>query len=202
MALVVCAIFAISIGRGSVTTVTILAAVAAACLSVAVFAYRAEIDSSEIRVRYFPFYTKRTPTRDVTQLIEARTLILITTTSKIPLRGLSSDAREVLFQILPHHLGETAAHESRRRDSALVVRRHVKWTLLSGCGFLATAAAVIPFLAGFSLHNYWDSIGKYFLILCLVFFILFIFEAGFTYVSWSSKRAFDKIERDQLHDRS
>jgi Kef-type K+ transport system membrane component KefB len=39
---------------------------------------------------------------------------------------------------------------------------------------------------------------KYLLLLCMVFFIAFIFEAGFTYVLWSSKRSFDKIEREEL----
>jgi hypothetical protein len=63
-----------------------------------------------------------------------------------------------------------------------------------------TVTAVSPFLAGFPLHDYWNSAGKYLLLLCMGFFVVFIFEAGFTYVLWSRKRAFDKIEREQqLH---
>jgi energy-coupling factor transporter transmembrane protein EcfT len=76
----------------------------------------------------------------------------------------------------------------------------MRWTIFSGIGFAMTVTAVSPFLAGFPLHDYWNSAGKYLLLLCMGFFVVFIFEAGFTYVLWSRKRAFDKIEREQqLH---
>ncbi|MGO9859383.1 MAG: hypothetical protein ACLPQX_08130, partial [Syntrophobacteraceae bacterium] len=100
----VCVLLAVGIARGPVGTRTIVTAVGAVCLSLAVLAYKAEVDPTEVRVRYLPFYTKRTPMRDVTHLLEQTTLVLVTATSKIPLWGLSLKAREPLFEILPHHL--------------------------------------------------------------------------------------------------
>jgi len=61
----------------------------------------------------------------------------------------------------------------------------------------------VPFLKGNPFNRYVDTIGKYILFFCLCVFLLLLFQAGFTYVLWSSKRAFDKIEREeQLHRHS
>jgi hypothetical protein len=81
-AVLVCAVFAVAIARGPVSNGAVIVAVGAACLSVAVLAYRAEIGETEVRIRYAPFFTKRTPIRDVTHVVEERTLVLITPTSK------------------------------------------------------------------------------------------------------------------------
>ena len=59
-AVLVCVLFAVSIARGPVSTRTIVVAVAALSLSVALLTYKAEVDPAEIRVRYLPFYTKHT----------------------------------------------------------------------------------------------------------------------------------------------
>lgn len=199
-AVLVCVLLAISMFRSRTTTGAIVVGVGALCLCVALWAYRAEVKATEVRVRYLPFYTKRTPMGDVTHLLEGKTLFLVTATSKIPLWGCSLKDRGLLFEIIPRHLEVMPMHLNKRTDSTAVVRRHVRWTILCGIGFAVTAAAVTPFLAGFPLHDYWNSAGKYLLLLCMGFFIVFIFEAGFTYVLWSSKRAFDKIEREQqLH---
>jgi hypothetical protein len=57
-----------------------------------------------------------------------------------------------------------------------------------------TAVLVVPFFKGNALHDYWDRAGQYLLLLCLLFFIALIFEAGFTWVLWSTKRDIDRIE--------
>lgn len=194
-AVLVCAVFAVAIARGPVSNGTVIVAIGAACLSVAVLAYRAEIGETEVRIRYAPFFTKRTPVRDVTQVVEERTLVLITPASKIPLWGLSLEARETLFQRFPHGLDVLPSTRSGRQiDSAANVRKHQRWTIVAGVGFLVTAALVFPFFKGNAWHDYWDSAGQYLLLLCLLFFIALIFEAGFTWVLWSTKRDIDRIE--------
>jgi hypothetical protein len=193
-----CVLLAVGIARGSVRTTTIVIAVGALCLSVALLAYKAEIDPTEIRVRYLPFYTKRTPMRDVTHLVEERTLVLVTATSKIPLWGLSLSAREPLFEILPRHLDVLPTHSNRRADSAAVVRRHVRRTIAVSVAFIVSLGLSVPFLKGNPWNEYVGTIGKYILLFCLCMFLLLLFQAGFAYVLWSSKRAFDRIEKDQL----
>lgn len=115
-----CLVFAVSLARGPVSTRTIIGAAGVLCLSVAILSYRVEVDPSEIRVRHLPFYTKRTPMRDVTHLVEETTLVLVTATSKIPLWGLPVKAREALFEILPRPLDVVPKHLKRRADSAAI----------------------------------------------------------------------------------
>jgi hypothetical protein len=193
--ILVCLIFAAAIVRSSVSDGTIIVAFGALSLSVAILAYRAEVDEMEVRIRYAPFFTRRTLIRDVTHLVEGRTLVLITPTSKIPLWGLSPKARETLFQIFPHRLSVLPPERGRRSDSAAAtIRKHQRLTISSGIGFFLTAVLVVPFFKGNVWHEYWNRVGQYLLLLCLLFFIALIFEAGFTWVLWSTKREIDRIE--------
>jgi hypothetical protein len=194
-----CVVFAVSILRNPVSAGILAIAIGALCLSVAILSYKAEVDTAEVRVRYLPFYTKRILVRDITYVLDERTLVLVTATAKIPLWGLSQKRRTQLFKILPRRLAAASPPPDSRIDSAVLVRRHTRWTILAGSGFVVAAAAVVPFLAGFPLHNDWNSAGKYVLVLCIGFFILFVFEAGFTYLLSYSKRALDRIERTQVH---
>jgi hypothetical protein len=190
----VCMLLAIGIARGPVHGMTILVAFGAVCLSVAVLSYRAEVNETEVSIRYAPFFTRNTPVRDITHLVEGKTLILMTPTSRIPLWGLSDTARESLFQILPRHIDFEPSRSGRPSDSAASIRKHRRWTIVAGIGFLVTAVLVVPFFKGNALHDYWDRAGQYLLLLCLLFFIALIFEAGFTWVLWSTKRDIDRIE--------
>jgi hypothetical protein len=71
---------------------------------------------------------------------------------------------------------------------AASIRKHLRWTIVTGAGFLVTAAAAIPFFKGNALHDYWNRAGQYLALLCLLFFIVLVFEAGLTWVLWSAKR--------------
>src|ERR1700679_1303827 len=64
----VCGLFAVGAARGPVSAFAAAVGVGFFCLTLAILAYRVEVDRSEIRVRYMPFYTKRVPTRDVTHI--------------------------------------------------------------------------------------------------------------------------------------
>lgn len=197
----ICLLLAIGTARSHAHWTTIAVAFGAGCLTVAVLAYRAEINGTEIRIRYAPFYTRHTPIRDVVCLIEGKTLIFVTAVSRIPIWGLSDQAREALFDVLPRHLDVASSQGARQDDSLASVRKHRRRTILAGVGFLATAMLSIPFAKGNSLHGYWNSVGQYELLLCLLFFIAFVLEAGFTWVLWSTKRDIDTIESHPVRRR-
>jgi hypothetical protein len=55
----VCAMLAIGVTRGPVHGMTIVVTFGAMCLSVAVLAYRAEVNGTEVCIRYAPFYSRR-----------------------------------------------------------------------------------------------------------------------------------------------
>ena len=191
-----CLALAVSFARGPVSTRTIIVAAATLCLSVAILSYKAEVDPSEIRVRHLPFYTTRTPMRDVTHLVEEKTLVLVTDSSQIPLWGLSLKARGPLFDILPGRLDVVPTRPTKRTDSAAVVRRHIRRTILVAVTFVVSLGLAIPFLKGNPWNAYVDTFGKYILFFCFFMFLLAVIQAGFTYVLWSRKRAFDKLERE------
>jgi hypothetical protein len=173
----------------------LVVAVAALGLCVATLAYKAEVNAAEIRVRYAPFVTKRTAVRDVTHLVEGRTLVLVTKTSKIPLWGLTVQARQALFQVLPRRLDVPGqARPSKTVDVVANVRKHKRWTKAAGAGFVVTAALSLPFAKGNVLHGYWESVGQYVLLVSLLCFIAFVFEAGLTWVLWSAGRDIDRME--------
>lgn len=197
--LLVCALLAVGLTRGAIHAMTIIVTFGAVCLTVAVLAYRAEINDNEVRVRYAPFYTRRVPVQEIVHLVEGKTLILVTTTRRLPLWGASDKTREALFQMLPHHLDVTPSQPSTRNRFLVSIRKHRRWTIVAGVGFLITAALVFPFFKGNALHEYWSSVGQYLLLLCLLLFIAFIFEAGFTWVLWSTKREADRIENPPVH---
>jgi hypothetical protein len=193
-----CVVFVADIARGSVSTGSIAVAAGALCLAIAILGYKAEADRTEVRIRYAPFLTRRALIRDVTHVVEKRTLVLVTPTSELPLWVLTAKDREKLFQILPQHL-ELVASSARMTDAAASLRKHLYWTVIAAVGFLLSFGLVIPFFKGNAWHGYWNSVGQYVLLLCLLFFIALIFEAGFTWVSWSTKRDADRIENRHVH---
>jgi len=178
---------------------TVIITVVAICWDVCLLAYRAEVDAAEVRIRYAPFYVKRTPMGEVTHLTEKRTLVLVTATKTIPLWGLSPNAREELFKLLPHRLEVVADRRRSRADPAASLRRYLRWTAYVGAGIVATIALLVPFLQGNPLHEYADSIGKYVMFVFKILWILFFWLAGMSWVYWSYLREERLIDRGQPH---
>lgn len=197
---IVCVLLVVGLVRGPVHGMTIAVTVAAFCLAIVLLAYRAEVTMKEVCIRYGPFYSKRTPVREIIHLVEGRTLVLVTANSRIPLWGLSNAARQSLLGILPHHL-DASVSPPGRNDASATIRRHQRWAVVAGIGFIGTAVSAVPFFKGNALHAYWSTVGQYVLLLCLVFFITMIFEAGFTWVLWSSRREIDRIDNRPAHKR-
>jgi hypothetical protein len=191
----VCLLLAGSILRGHARPKTIVTAFVAISVDVLLLAYRAEVDHKEIRIRFAPFYVKRTPMRDVKRLSEQRTaVVLVTSTGRIPLWGLTSKTRTALFRILPAHLDFVSTSE-RQSGPAVSMRRHRRWTIYAGVGFAVTSALLVPFLDENPLNKYWNVGGKYLLLLCMCFFLALIFEAAITWICWSYLRDSARTEK-------
>lgn len=194
----VCLLLLAAMLRGSVHPGTIVVTIGSIGLAIYLLAFRIVVNRSEVSIRHAPFLTTTTRLQDVTHLVEERTaLVLVTPDLRIPLRGLSIAGRETLFDLLPSHL-DVLASRTARPDGGAAVRRHKRWTLFAGIGFLATAGLVAPFFKGGPLHK-WNVAGDYLLLLCLGFFIAMVFEAAFTWVLWSSRRDLDRLEQGNAH---
>jgi hypothetical protein len=77
---------------------------------------------------------------------------------------------------------EFEAHVSARHPRLLM--RAIWATAI----FAATILAVIPFLEGNPLHRYWDSGGRYLLLVAMAELPWFVFRWGIVYSSWQSAR--------------
>ncbi len=120
-AVLVCMIFAASIAKGPVGNGTVIVAVGAACLSVAILAYRAEIDEAEVRVRYVPFLTRRT------QSSAERTLLVSWEGGSVPLeKHWHPPAKQP-----PHKLlyGSTRQSSQKKLPIMLKNSRSSRWIL-------------------------------------------------------------------------
>jgi multisubunit Na+/H+ antiporter MnhB subunit len=77
-----------------------------------------------------------------------------------------------------------ALHKARTRLN--------KWKgkmISSGIALIATILAVLPFLEGHPLHRYFESVGKYFIYLCVGLLSLFVISSALTNNLWSYWRS-------------
>jgi hypothetical protein len=189
-----CAVLGLAVLRNAATKPTMAVGAGAICLAVAVFSYRAEVNTTEVRVRYLPFYVRRAPLGDITQIVQKRTTVLVTRSGRISLWGLTPKAREDLSQILPARLYAGEPRIPTQAESAAVVRRHAVRTLCLAVGFVLTALFSVPFLNDNRWHPYADDVGRYVLLACLIFFMLFLFQGAIAWALWSYRRDIAKID--------
>jgi hypothetical protein len=94
-----------------------------------------------------------------------------------------------------------AAAEEVRQDQYLEgrieqrLRRWKRGTVWLGIALVCCVVAVVPFLYGYPLHDYWDAVGKKILVLSMCLLPLFMFSAGITYMFWSYLRAIKNVHR-------
>lgn len=197
---IVSAVFVVALVRGGLSPLTIVIAVAWSCVAVSLLSYRTETCSTEIRVRYLPFYSRRIGTQDIAYLAEGRTLVIVTPVSRVPLWGLTAGQRESVLKILPTCLNTNSART--KGDPRTNLHHHRRLTIYAGVGFVVSLVLLVPFLNHNALNKYWNGAGKYVLLLCMGFFVAFIFKAGTTYAYWSYLRDIDKVKkRDPSHRR-
>jgi len=67
-----------------------------------------------------------------------------------------------------------------------------KRALYSTAAFFLSCASVAPFLEGHSLHAYWESFGKYLVLLSMGLLLPFVICVGIAINSWFFLRALKK----------
>ncbi len=80
------------------------------------------------------------------------------------------------------------------------VSRHCRWTVSLGVGFAVNVVLILPFFAGMPWHRYWSNIGNILLFLCLLLFLAFISEAGWTLIQWQYLRELRRIELSYIKE--
>jgi hypothetical protein len=168
----------------------------AICLNVHVLAYRIEIDKDEVRARYLPFHTVRTPMRTITHLIEDRTLVFATAASKIPLWGLSRRERLALIKMLPSYLDYLPERRVTQPDPQMSLRIHKRRAIFAGLSLATSLALLVPFLNSNPWNKYAQVWGGYLLYLCFGSLLWFMWECALVYIYWTYLRSVRKAARD------
>lgn len=61
-------------------------------------------------------------------------------------------------------------------------------SLYSGVALLMDCAFVVPFLYGHSLHMYWESFGKYLILVAMALLVVLVYCSGLLWGAWVSLR--------------
>jgi hypothetical protein len=96
---------------------------------------------------------------------------------------------------------QEALEEARRDEEQAnrIARRLLKWrkaTTVLGVALAANILAVIPFLAGHSLHKQWESVGKNVLASAMALFLAFVYVGGNYSTFWSYLRNVKKTHKE------
>jgi hypothetical protein len=67
--------------------------------------------------------------------------------------------------------------------------------IITTFAFFLNCAAIVPFLYGHSLHNHWESIGKYLVMIEMVLLPACLFCCAGAYINWYSIRGTRKIQQ-------
>jgi hypothetical protein len=68
------------------------------------------------------------------------------------------------------------------------INRWKKRSVYAGIAFFLNCASVGPFLYGHSLHVYWESFGKYLVLLAMGLLVVFVYCAALWYSAWMALR--------------
>jgi hypothetical protein len=67
-----------------------------------------------------------------------------------------------------------------------------KRSLYSTVALLLSCAFVYPFLEGHPLHKYWESFGKYLIIVSMILLVAFVYCTGLFWSAWQALRDVEK----------
>jgi hypothetical protein len=81
-----------------------------------------------------------------------------------------------------------------QQDARRLLRLWKKRSLYASGALLLSCASVSPFLYGHPLHSYWESFGKYLVLLSMALLIPFVICVGIAINSWTYLRNLGKIE--------
>jgi hypothetical protein len=68
------------------------------------------------------------------------------------------------------------------------IEKQKRWALIASVSFLASCALVWPFLQGNPLHRYWDSTGRYLLMLSMILLLPFAASISWVINAWIYSR--------------
>jgi hypothetical protein len=97
-------------------------------------------------------------------------------------------------EILPSEEELSAA----KQEAEKLLNRWKKRAFYSTGAFFGCCASVTPFLYGHPLHVYWNSFGKYLLLLSMALLIPFIYCVGIAINSWVYLRNLRKIDAESF----
>lgn len=86
------------------------------------------------------------------------------------------DTRATRAHIREEWEQEARDNEDQERQIEGRLRKWKLGTLFFGLAFAGACAGVVPFLAGHSLHDQWDAIGRKILLLAMGLFSLHLFS--------------------------
>jgi len=67
-------------------------------------------------------------------------------------------------------------------------------SLYSAVALLMDCAFVVPFLYGHSLHTYWESFGKYLVLVAMALLVVLVYCAGLLWGAWVSLSDLRKMQ--------
>jgi hypothetical protein len=82
-----------------------------------------------------------------------------------------------------------------RQDAEEYLRVWKGRAFYATAAFFLSCASVYPFLYGHSLHAYWESFGKYLVLLSMGLLLPFVVCVGITINSWFLLRSVRKLRR-------
>jgi hypothetical protein len=83
-----------------------------------------------------------------------------------------------------------------RTSAENLLRKQKRRAIIATAAFIASCAAVAPFLAGNPLHRYWGTIGKFILLLSMGLLVPFVACVGFAWSAWMYVRDMRKLGRE------
>jgi hypothetical protein len=89
--------------------------------------------------------------------------------------------------LTPEEIGEI------RNFAENLLRKQKKRALIATSSFITSCLAVAPFLAGNPLHFYWETVGKYILLLSMGLLIPFGVCVGWAWSAWVYVRDVRKL---------
>jgi len=60
-----------------------------------------------------------------------------------------------------------------------------KWAVVATIALLITGGATVPFVSGFPLHSYWESVGKYLVMVSMALIVVWGSLVRATVNSWA-----------------
>jgi len=79
-----------------------------------------------------------------------------------------------------------------RTQATEFLRRRSRNALYATVAFVLSCFTVMLFLAGFPLHSYWESLGRFFLLLTMGLLPVFLYYVSSLWSAWAYRRDIEK----------